>query len=91
MYEGLGLPILESWACGCPLVLSDASCFPEIAGDAGEFFDGEDVKSIKSALQKVIYNEKLKAELKEKGAERLKLFDWDITAEKTLETYKSLF
>ena len=91
LYEGLGLPILESWACGCPLVLSDASCFPEIAGDAGEFFDGEDVKSIKSALQKVIYNEKLKAELKEKGAERLKLFDWDITAEKTLETYKSLF
>lgn len=90
LYEGFGIPILEAWECRCPLVLSNASCFPEIAGDAGAYFDGNSVSDIKSAVEKVLYDDGLKAELIKKGLSRARLYGWDKTVGNTLELYKSL-
>lgn len=90
LYEGFGLPILEAWGCKCPLALSNASCFPEIAGDAGAYFDGNSESDIGNVIEKVIYDGKLKKELVDKGSERLKIYGWDKTVENTYNLYKSL-
>ena len=57
LYEGFGIPILEAYACHCPVALSNASCFPEIAGDAGIYFDPYSEKSIIESIREVITNE----------------------------------
>ena len=90
LYEGFGLPILEAWECRCPLVLSNASCFPEIAGEAGVYFDGNSESDIKSAVEKAVYDDEIKNDLIEKGLERSRLYGWDKTVSNTLNLYKSL-
>jgi glycosyltransferase involved in cell wall biosynthesis len=89
LYEGFGIPILESFACGCPLALSDASCFPEIAGDAGVYFDPNSVENMREKIDKVICSETLRKELASKGFERLKAFSWQKCAEQTAEVYEN--
>lgn len=90
LYEGFGIPILEAWESECPLILSNASCFPEIANDAGEYFDPLNKKSIEKAIKNVLYNEKRKQELIFKGKERLKQFSWDKTYEETISFYEEI-
>jgi glycosyltransferase involved in cell wall biosynthesis len=88
--EGFGLPILESFACKCPVLLSNASCFPEIAGDAGLYFDPYDLDSLIDSMVKILSSNSLRDELINKGMERGKLFSWRKTAEKTLMVYESV-
>lgn len=88
--EGFGLPVLEAYSGGCPVVLSDRSSLPEIGGDAALYFDPEDDDSIAAAIERVITDDSLCADLRQKGFERLKLFSCDKTAEQTLEVYQSL-
>lgn len=88
LYEGFGMPILEAMDCNCPVVLSNTSSFPEIAGNAAEYFDPKDEESIRVSIEKVIYNENYRSELRSLGDVRGKLFSWEITAKKTLEVYK---
>jgi len=90
LYEGFGIPILEAFSCGCPVVLSDASSFPEVAGDAGLYFDPYDQESIRKAVFNIISNKDARKDLIEKGHKRLKLFSWDKAASLTLKVYKSL-
>ena len=87
-YEGFGIPILEAFACGCPVVCSRASSFPEVAGDAAEYFDSLDAEDMADKVQRVIDDESLRGVLADRGRERLKLYDWDKTARGTLECYK---
>ena len=54
LYEGFGIPILEAFYCNCPVVLSNASCFPEIAQDAALYCDGEDVISMAQAIEEFV-------------------------------------
>jgi glycosyltransferase involved in cell wall biosynthesis len=89
LYEGFGIPILEAFACGCPLVLSDASCFPEIAGDAGVYFDPNSVNDMREKIDKVICSETLRKDLADKGFEQLKGFSWRKCAEQTAEVYEN--
>ena len=56
LYEGFGFPILESFQCGCPLLCSNSSSFPEVAGDAAEYFDPYDAESIKNAVNNSLYS-----------------------------------
>ena len=88
LYEGFGLPILEAFAAGCPVALSDASCFPEIAGDAGLYFDPSDVGSIERALGTIVSDGEVRRALIERGAERLRRFSWAATAEQTAVAYQ---
>lgn len=88
LHEGFGLPILEAFASGCPVALSAASCFPEVAGDAALYFDPSDTASIARALERLLSDSALRRALIDRGRERLKRFSWAATAEKTAAVYK---
>ena len=88
LYEGFGAPVIEAMSCGCPVVLSRASVFPEIAGDAGEYFNPLEIDDIAEKIDRVISNENLRAQMRSFGFERAKIFTWDNTAENTFNVYK---
>lgn len=87
-YEGFGMSILEAFANNCPVCLSNASCLPEIAGDAGSFFNPDDPDSMVEAIGNVIYNSENAAIKVQQGADRLKFFSWEKCALETIESYK---
>lgn len=87
LYEGFGMPILEAFANNCPVCLSNTSCFPEIAGNAGAYFDPHDQESVLFAVKNVIYNNSYAEELVSAGQERLKSFSWEKAAEETISSY----
>ena len=87
-YEGFGIPILEAFACGCPVVCSNTSSLPEVAEDSAVYFDPVNVDGMSEAVERVIENESLRERLRASGRERLKFFDWDKTAQETLKCYE---
>ena len=86
-YEGFGIPLLEAFACSCPVVCSDSSSLPEVAEEAAEYFDALDVDGMAGAVERVIESGSMRRDLIGKGLERLKFFDWDKAAKQTLECY----
>jgi len=90
LYEGFGIPILESFACRCPVICSKTSSLPEVAGDAAIYFDPTDKLSMLNSIQKVIYNDELRKQLINKGTERVKEFTWEKTAKKTKVLYEDI-
>ncbi|TRT87038.1 MAG: glycosyltransferase family 1 protein [Microcystis aeruginosa Ma_AC_P_19900807_S299] len=90
LYEGFGIPILEAMSFGCPVVCSNTSSFPEVAGNAAEFFDPYDIESIANALEKVLFDSDLTKKLVELGKARVKNFSWEKCAEQTHSIYASL-
>jgi glycosyltransferase involved in cell wall biosynthesis len=88
--EGFGIPVLEAFAGGCPAVLSDRSSLPEVAGNAAVFFDPDDTDAIGTAIDRVITDEPLRADLIQKGYRRLADFSAERTATQTLAVYQSL-
>ncbi|MFC1710101.1 glycosyltransferase family 4 protein [Patescibacteria group bacterium] len=83
--EGFGLPILEAYACECPVVTSNISSMPEVAGDAAITVNPLKVNEIGKGIKKAI---KIKEELIEKGINRLKMFSWDKNAKETYKIYQ---
>lgn len=90
LYEGFGIPILEAFEAGCPIVISKASCFPEIAGDAALYFDPYSVESMFVEMEQALINNDLRNHLISKGYERNNFFSWLKTARQTADLYKSL-
>lgn len=90
LYEGFGIPILEAFACHCPVVLSNTSCFPEIAGDAGAYFDPYSEDSMFKAIKSVIYNAQERQELINRGDKRLNIYSWEKAAQATEVVYKKV-
>lgn len=90
MYEGFGLPVLEAFSCGCPVVCSNNSSLPEVGGDAAVYFEAKNMASLLQALQTVVYHPGVKQALREKGYERLAQFSWHQTARQTAEVYKEV-
>ena len=88
LYEGFGLPILESFLYECPVACSKTSSLPEVAGFGALYFDPQDVESISFALEKVLYSIEKQKELIKEGYNQLKKFSWEETARKTLDFYK---
>ncbi len=88
LYEGFGLPVLEAMACGTPVVASDTSAVPEVAGDAALLVDPRDADAIAEALGRVLSDEALRAELRARGLERAQQFSWERTARDTLSVYE---
>ncbi len=88
LYEGFGMPILEAFANNCPVCLSNTSSLPEIAGDAGVYFDPYDENSILSAISKVFYDKKFSKEIIEAGRKRLLDFSWKKCALETEISYQ---
>ena len=87
-YEGFGLPVIEAMACGTPVVCSDRSSLPEIAGGAAEMFDLLDNTSLDAAIARVLENEPVRRELIRSGLERARAFTWRKAAEETLASYR---
>lgn len=90
LYEGFGIPVLEAFSAGCPVICSNTSSFPEIAGDAALFFDPYDKDSIRDSVKSVISDNNLRIEMINKGYERIKDFSWQETANRTKKLYKSV-
>jgi len=90
LYEGFGLPPLESFACGTPVVCSDVTSIPEMCGDAAEYFDPTDIQSMARALNIVFESETRQAKLVQAGLKRAKQFSWEKMAEETIALYQSI-
>lgn len=90
LYEGFGIPILEAFACGCPLVCSNTSSLPEVAGDAACYFDPYREDSIRDTVEEVLNSKELQEELRQKGRKRLEKFSWKQTALETKEVYERI-
>ncbi|GAB2556847.1 glycosyltransferase family 4 protein [Spirosoma areae] len=88
--EGFGIPVLEAFSGGCPVVLSNRSSLPEVAADAALYFDPEDDDSMAEAVGRILTDDALHADLRRRGTERLRNFSCDQTARQTLEVYQSL-
>lgn len=87
LLEGFGIPLLEAFKCGVPIIASDIECFREIAGDAALFFESDNYASLSSALQDIYTNKAHCEKLINKGKQRVTLFTWDSTICKTYECY----
>jgi glycosyltransferase involved in cell wall biosynthesis len=90
LYEGFGMPILEAWMNNCPVVLSDASCFPEICGDAGLYFNPNETEEMLASMIIMTEDDGLRKLLIEKGDMRVKEFSWERCAKEHEAVYKSL-
>ncbi|HIQ11845.1 MAG TPA: glycosyltransferase family 1 protein [Caldilineales bacterium] len=84
LFEGFGLPALEAQACETPLVCSRGSSLPEIAGEGAVYFDPLSVEEMADAIERVLVDQDLRAELIAKGRENLKRFSWEKSARETL-------
>jgi len=91
LFEGFGLPPLEAMACGTPVVTSGVSSLPEVTGGAALLIDPTDEQALANALIEVVNDERLRAELREKGIARAKQFTWRDAAEKTLKLYQEAY
>lgn len=88
-YEGFGIPILEAMAAGCPVIVSNTSSFPEVAGDAALYFELNDLSALTKCLEKVVLNQDTQNALREKGYQQVKNFSWENTAAGCFEVFKS--
>lgn len=90
IYEGFGLPILDAFASGTPVITSSVSSMPEVAGDAALLVDPFRVEEIVAALRRVVSDAALCRELRARGAARVRLFSWERTAAATLDVYREV-
>ena len=90
IYEGFGIPILEAMACGTPIITSNISSMPEVAGNAALTVNPYNVDEIAEAMNKITYNVTISQRLVDTGLKRVKNFSWNNAAEKTLELYEGI-
>jgi glycosyltransferase involved in cell wall biosynthesis len=87
-YEGFGIPILEAMACGCPVITSNTSSMPEVAGDAAILVDPYNLNEIKDNIENVLLNSILKKNMEKKGYNQIKKFDWLTSANELIKTFR---
>lgn len=88
LMEGFGLPGLEAMTQGAPVVSSNATCLPEVYGDAAHYFNPKDVEDMAQKINEVLEDKVLRDKLIKNGKEQVKKYSWRKTAEQTLEVYK---
>jgi glycosyltransferase involved in cell wall biosynthesis len=84
LYEGFGLPVLEAMACGTPVLCSNVSSLPEVAGEAALLVDPLDTKGMAEALDRLLRDEGLRSQLVERGFRQVRRFSWERCARETL-------
>ncbi len=88
LYEGFGLPPLEAMACGAPVIASDRASLPEVVGQGGLLVDPTDVDGLAAAMERLLTDEGLRAELGERALVQAAKFRWEKTARETLAVYR---
>ena len=91
LYEGFGMPVLEAMSAGCPVITSNISSLPEVAGKAALLVNPHKTEEIVSAMKKVMIDSALRRELSEKGRKQANKFTWKKTAQETLKVYQELY
>jgi len=89
LYEGFGLPILEAMACGAPVLTSNVTSMPEVAGDAAWLVNPYKGEELAEALKKLLLDDALRGQLRAKGFAQVKRFAWEKTARETMAIYES--
>jgi len=88
LYEGFGLPVLESLACGTPVITSNNSSLPEVLGPGGILVDPYKIEEIKDALESILTNDYLRDNFSKEGINHSNNFSWEKTAQQTLKIYE---
>ncbi|HCI82853.1 MAG TPA: glycosyltransferase family 1 protein [Ktedonobacter sp.] len=89
-FEGFGIPPLEAMACGCPVITSNVSALPEVAGDAALLIDPHDNDALADAILTLLHDESLRDGLRQKGYQRVQQYSWAESARKMLTIYNNL-
>jgi glycosyltransferase involved in cell wall biosynthesis len=90
LYEGFGLPVVEAMQCGTPVICSNTSSLPEVAGEAALLISPNDVRGWAEAIWHVWSDDALRARLRQRGLAQAKSFTWENAARKTIEIYETV-
>ena len=90
MFEGFGLPLLEAMNCDVPVITSNVSSMPEVAGDAGILINPNNVAEIENAMLEIFQNKKIRSEMIEKGRMQREKFNWDKSARKVYQILEEI-
>jgi len=91
LYEGFGLPVLEAMACGVPVVTSNISSLPEVAGDAAILINPYSVDELADGIWRILSDEGLRNQCIIKGIERANSFTWERCAKNTLDAFNEVY
>jgi glycosyltransferase involved in cell wall biosynthesis len=88
LFEGFGGPVLEAMTLGCPVIASNATSIPEVAGDAAILLSPDDVRGWVGAMTKVLEDDHLRTDLITKGRQRAREFSWETSTSRLIEAYE---
>lgn len=91
LYEGFGLPVIEAMACGTPVITSNVSSLPEVAGDAAILVDPYNVGEIADAIYRVIADKEMRKDLIARGLKRAAEFSWEKAAWETMKVFEEVY
>lgn len=91
LYAGFGVPILDAFCCGLPVITSNISSMPEVGGEAALYVNPQSATDIKKKLEQVLEDEALREQMVKKGFEQVKKFSWQKAAMETAKAYKLLY